>query len=146
MTHEGPDEIEVKISTTCRGLTIDGTCTNVHVGEVLDFVASIELRDCPKKKNHIIKIFPEGLSQYIIIDLELQCDCSCSSKKSITYEVTSSKCNGQGDLKCGICSCFDGKFGRSCQCDSSNSQSENVTQCIMEGTTDICSGIKKKFY
>lgn len=140
MAYEAPKEIDIKITSTCKNSTVNGTCNNVHVGEVLDFTASIVLKECPLKKRQSIKIFPKALSQNLIIDLEYECECSCSSKKSTSYEAQSKKCSKQGNLQCGVCKCFNGRFGESCQCDSLFSITENITQCIMEGATDVCSG------
>lgn len=140
MTSDATKEVDVKFSSNCKHSTIPGRCSNVHVGDILDYTATIEPRECPPERKKIIKIHPEALDQSLIVELDIVCECPCSMKNSSTYEEKSVKCSGEGDLKCGVCDCNSGRFGKNCQCDSSYSQSENITQCIMDESSDICSG------
>ncbi|CAG9858294.1 unnamed protein product [Phyllotreta striolata] len=140
-THDAPAEVDIKFTSNCNS-AIPGRCGDIHVGKEVDFVASIQVRDCPTDGSlaRRITIRPEGLNENLTIDLDLLCECSCSSPGHASFKRDSEQCNNQGNLKCGICDCFEGRFGRNCQCDSSLSSSDNVTNCFMEGSTDICSG------
>lgn len=142
ITSDASKEVDIKFSSNCKHSNIPGRCTNVHVGDILDFTATIEPRECPPGGKKTIKIFPEALEQSLTVELDIVCECPCSMKNSSTYEERSVKCNEEGDLKCGVCDCSSGRFGKNCQCDKTYSQSENITQCIMEGSTEICSGKK----
>lgn len=140
MTSDAPKEVDVQFSSNCNDNN-SGTCSNVHVGDVLDFTATIDPRECfSDGKPKVFKIHPEALEQSLVVELQIICECLCSSNTSSTYEERAVKCNGQGDLKCGVCSCLDGRFGNNCQCDNAYGQSENITQCIMEGSNVVCSG------
>ena len=43
----------------------------------------------------------------------------------------SALCNGQGTFECGQCSCDKGRYGKKCECDGSQSTSdESLAKCI----------------
>lgn len=139
-TSDRPKEVDVKFSSTCPKSTIPGRCTDVHVGDVLDFTATIEPRECLPDKKTKIRIYPEALNQSLIVELDVICECSCSSKNSSSYVEKSQECNSLGNLKCGVCECSSGRFGKRCQCDNTLSKTEDIKPCIMEGSTEVCSG------
>ncbi|XP_057656374.1 integrin beta-PS-like isoform X1 [Diorhabda carinulata] len=141
-TSNASEEIDVQFSSNCNGSVNSDRCSNVHVGQVIDFTATIQLRQCPEngERRKFISIRPESLNESLIVEVDLLCDCPCSKKSDETYEPNSPKCNEMGDLSCGVCSCSEGRFGKNCQCDKTQSQSENTTLCIKPGTTGICSG------
>lgn len=70
------------------------------------------------------------------------CDCDCEREGHSLYKQNSTRCNGQGILKCGICECNDDHFGESCECNGQTKKFETHTQsCRPDNTTSIdCSG------
>lgn len=141
MTADTTKDIEVKFSSDCKEFKSTGVCSDVHVGDVLNFTATIEAKECMREGKKIIKIHPHALEQSLVVELDIQCQCNCSLKNSSTYEERSENCSGQGDLTCGVCQCLSGRFGKTCQCDKTNSQSEDTATCKMKGSNDTCSGI-----
>lgn len=50
-------------------------------------------------------------------------------------------CSGNGDLKCGVCSCKEERFGTRCECDRRNSTSTDTSACKRHPEdTVVCSG------
>ncbi|KAJ8947984.1 hypothetical protein NQ314_008519 [Rhamnusium bicolor] len=142
LTTNATDDIDVKFSLACKS-SIPNGCTNVHVGEIVNFTATIQPRECltNKQTKKIISIKPEALDESIIVELDVTCECSCSSIIDKTYVENATACSGKGDLECGICKCLPGRFGRNCQCDSSSSISEDTTNCKINEQSEICSGL-----
>jgi len=56
-----------------------------------------------------------GINETLTVNLEMLCDCECE-REGHMYEEKSSECNGVGTLKCGVCECYDGFFGKRCEC------------------------------
>lgn len=102
----------VKISyfSSCVGSKREETniCKGLKVGSTVNFDAVIEVTSCPRKPsewNQTIQIYPVGLNDALIIDLEIICDCDC--EQPWNEEKNSLKCsNGNGTYECGICSCY----------------------------------------
>lgn len=141
LTSNATDDVDVKFSSTCRHLKPNG-CDNVHVGEFIDFTATIQPRECSSKgqNKRVISIKPEALHERLIVELDILCDCPCSSSTDSSYQANSSECSSSGDLQCGICKCAPGRFGRNCQCDNSAFSSEGSVNCKMNEQAEICSG------
>ncbi|VEN56395.1 unnamed protein product, partial [Callosobruchus maculatus] len=143
-TSNSTNEIDIKFSSTCKS-PIPDRCSNVHIGEVLDITATIQAREClpDGQKSTFVYLKPEALHQGLVVEIEVLCDCPCSSKAHPSFVPNAKECSRQGDLKCGVCTCSEGRFGRKCQCDSSISTSEDIKNCIMEGSNEVCSGFGK---
>lgn len=131
----------MKFSSTCQNAKPNG-CGNVHVGEIVDFTATIQARECSAtgQNKRIISIKPEALIESLIVELDILCDCPCSSPQDRSYQANSKECSNSGDLQCGVCKCASGRFGRNCQCDNSGFSSEGSANCKMNEQTEICSG------
>lgn len=136
------NDVEVKISSTCPHPKANG-CTNIHVGEIVNFTATIKPLECSKGSNHkTITIKPEALDESITIDLEVLCDCGCEATNSQFFIPKSDKCSTNGTLKCGVCDCDFGFFGKSCECSTETSQSNDDTTCKPnKNDTTVCSGL-----
>ncbi|KAG5882993.1 hypothetical protein JTB14_004332 [Gonioctena quinquepunctata] len=140
-TSNVPDEIDLKFkANNCKHSSTPDTCTNVDVGDEIEFTVSIQLRLCPSDGEHTkhIAIQPAGVNESLIVQLETLCDCPCSS----TTLHNGSECNHQGDFKCGVCICSPGKSGRDCECDSESGASlDDFSSCMKPGSNEICSGL-----
>ena len=67
-----------------------------------------------------------GINESLTVNLEMICDCQCEYSGD-TFELNSPKCNYKGDLKCGICTCEDGYFGKNCECSIQNGGHSQTT-------------------
>ncbi|KAK2720272.1 hypothetical protein QYM36_004226 [Artemia franciscana] len=117
-------------------------CDGLKVGTVVNFTAKIEAVSCPtdpREWNQLLQIYPVGINESLILDLELLCSCDCEKPGNNGYKEEAEECNGVGTLKCGVCDCDDTHFGRVCECD--NNDSINVVDseagCRPDNTTDI---------
>lgn len=137
----------VKISyySACMGQKREETniCKGLKVGSTVNFDAVIEVTACPRKPsewNQTIQIYPVGLNDALIIDLEIICDCDC--EKPWNEEKFSEKCSaGNGTYECGICSCYGNRYGRECECDAKESDAtRDELACYREKDTKVCSG------
>ncbi|KAJ8920767.1 hypothetical protein NQ315_004907 [Exocentrus adspersus] len=135
------DDVDVKISANCQNSKPNG-CGDVHVGEVINFTATVQLRECLGANNtrKIISIKPEALHESLIIELDTLCDCPCSSPSHKSYTSNSAKCTYTGDLVCGVCKCVTGRIGANCECDSSIGLSEDTKHCKKTEQAEVCSG------
>lgn len=51
-----------------------------QVGDIINFKIDIEVLKCPKNRvDHFqtIQIYPVGINESLIIDLEMLCECNC---------------------------------------------------------------------
>ncbi|KAF5269170.1 hypothetical protein FQR65_LT02470 [Abscondita terminalis] len=137
------NDVEIKYSSTCSKPKENG-CNNIHVGEIISFTATIKPLQCQPQGSppQLIKIKPEGIDESLDIELTVACHCGCEQSGHSDYIQKSSNCTDQGDLKCGICSCYPGRFGRNCECDSNTSNTDDVSACKQnENSTEICSSL-----
>lgn len=52
----------------------------LQVGDIINFKIDIEVLKCPKNRaDHFqtIQIYPVGINESLIIDLEMLCECNC---------------------------------------------------------------------
>lgn len=143
ITDNSGNEVEIKYSSNCPKPKENG-CSNIHVGEIINFTASIRPIKCQNAGAfpQIIKIKPEGIGESLEIELEVLCECPCEKPNNPDFFPQSSECTKQGDLRCGVCSCNPGRFGRNCECDSTTSNTDDVSDCKQNiNDTEICSGL-----
>eukprot|EP00092_Neocalanus_flemingeri_P010016 GFUD01010796.1.p1 GENE.GFUD01010796.1~~GFUD01010796.1.p1 ORF type:complete len:824 (-),score=173.21 GFUD01010796.1:871-3342(-) len=98
-------------------------CSGLKVGTKVMFTAKIEVVKCPKDPREwkqIFQIYPVGINESVIVDLEMICQCDCEKPGNFGYEENSPQCNGVGTYKCGICECPPDFFGRKCECSAEN--------------------------
>ena len=118
-------------------------CKGLKVGSTVLFDAILEVTSCPRNPrewNQTIQIYPVGLNDALVIDLEIICDCDC--EKPWNEERHSQKCsNGNGTYKCGICSCYGNRYGRECECNAKESDpARDELACYRDKDTKACSG------
>ncbi|KAG9508444.1 Integrin beta-PS, partial [Fragariocoptes setiger] len=117
-------------------------CNGLKVGTTVSFDIDIEVKSCPRnprEQNQTIQIYPVGLSESLIIDLEMICECDC--EKPWNIEEHSPRCSGHGTYSCGICICDPNRYGRECECDSKDSDpAKDLLGCFHGNDTRVCSG------
>lgn len=115
-------DVKITYFSSCKGdgpLKETNKCDGLKVGDIIHFSVNVLVKSCPKNRkdwNQQIKIYPVGINETLTVDLEMLCDCGCERPGHVGYEIASSKCNGHGTYKCGICECDGVHFGRKCEC------------------------------
>uniref|UniRef100_A0A8C1R290 Integrin beta n=1 Tax=Cyprinus carpio TaxID=7962 RepID=A0A8C1R290_CYPCA len=82
-----------------------------------------------------LRIKPTTFSSAFRINAEVLCH-TCDCEKTPVKKAV--RCNGQGDLVCGKCKCYDGWLGPFCNC--SVGVSTGSAKCIEPGKNESCSG------
>lgn len=137
--------IQISYFSSCLGDKKEktSTCKGLKVGDNVTFEAMIEVKSCPKDPkqwNQTIQIYPVGISESLIVHLEMICECDC--EKPWNEEVNSPKCSGgMGTFECGICNCYNNRYGRECECDAKDTdQIKDEKGCFFPNDTKPCSG------
>lgn len=118
----------------------------LRVGSRVDFEAEFLAKKCPQNRNdwkQTIQIYPVGLDESFIVDVELICECPCEREDDKTFMKNSPNCNKAGDYMCGVCKCDDQHFGRKCECSETDGQKEieGFNTCRPDNTSTVdCSG------
>lgn len=91
-------DIRIRYFSSCLGTKREETnvCKGLRVGTTVEFEAEIEIVNCPRNlrdRNQTITIYPVGLNDAMVIDLEMICDCEC--EKPWNVERNSDKCSGE---------------------------------------------------
>lgn len=113
---------------------------------MVKFTTEIVVTECPaniSEWRQTIQIYPVGINESLIIDLEMLCDCPCEHPGGEAYEPFSAKCGGAGTYMCGICDCDPAHFGRHCECSATDvtSHLDLAMGCRRDNTTTVdCSG------
>lgn len=139
--------IKVKYYSKClNGTTFSETnrCEKLRVGDRIEFQAEIVAVSCPEDPadwHQTLKIYPVGIDEALVIDLELLCSCPCENPSNKYYEPESKKCNGNGIYKCGICECAEGFYGRKCECNIQELHLSSGIGCRKDNTSLVdCNG------
>ena len=66
----------------------------------------------PTTLPQVIAIYPVGLREKLVIDLEMLCDCGFERPDHPGYIENAEQCNGHGTYQCGVCICHTDFFGR----------------------------------
>lgn len=138
--------IRVSYYSTCMGVKREETsiCKGLKVGSTVNYDVILEVTSCPRKPsdyNQTIQIYPVGLNDALIIDLEIICECDC--EKPWNEEKNSLKCSGgNGTYECGICSCYGNRYGKDCECDAKESDTARDDAACFKDPKDakVCSG------
>ncbi|XP_059478027.1 integrin beta-PS isoform X2 [Neocloeon triangulifer] len=121
-------------------------CDGLKVGTKVSFVIEIEVTSCPKDRkewNQILQVYPVGINESLIVDLEMLCDCPCENPGNPGYKQNAKECSYSGTYKCGVCECDDSHFGRKCECNSENAHGTKdlTSSCRPDNYTTVdCSG------
>ncbi|XP_047995298.1 integrin beta-PS-like [Leguminivora glycinivorella] len=129
------DAIQIVYSSSCLdepNVMQTNRCDGLKVGDVVEFLAKITLKECPRdpskwKQTFVIK--PGGTSEGLTVELEMICDCPCEHPGHSAYNDNRNVCSGHGISRCGVCSCQPDSFGKNCEC---------ATQGFGFGNQDTC--------
>jgi len=145
-TADADEDVIVSFKTKCAGEEVRdiSKCEGLKIGENVTFEVSIQVTSCPVDRDNWEKrvtIYPVGLTEKLHVNLELICECDCEAED--LGEADSPKCNGTGTYECGACTCNEGRYGKNCECDGSNLNSEDYdAACRMgnDSSVDVCQG------
>lgn len=121
MKDNATSAVKIKYYSKCLGNDRKETykCEGLKVGDVVTFTAEILVTSCPENRTEwlqTIHLYPVGLSEGLLVDLEMLCSCPCESPDDKSFEQISNKCESHGTYTCGICECDKNHFGRKCEC------------------------------
>eukprot|EP00062_Callorhinchus_milii_P006445 gi/632946998/ref/XP_007888838.1/ PREDICTED: integrin beta-2 isoform X2 [Callorhinchus milii] len=133
-----PDGVRIEYKSKCSdGENVNdknGTCSNVKIGEEVEFIVTITAEKC-LDKTYTFEIRPLGFTDKLEIELRTECNCNCDD----SFEMAE-HCNKHGSIKCGICSCTNNRIGQFCECDpGQQSTQELVTACHRDNSSASCS-------
>ncbi|KAK3888945.1 hypothetical protein Pcinc_007013 [Petrolisthes cinctipes] len=139
-----PIELQGHVDVNVRALNCPSTpCSDLKPDDEIHFLVSVKVISCPKDEsfwNSTILLKLDGRKEALTIDLFLLCECQCEKKNTVT---SAPECNNKGDLKCGVCECYEGWTGQKCQCEANSESGGDSTyefQCRPDNTTtDVCS-------
>lgn len=146
MRDTSSNNVQVQYYSACLGdgpATLTSKCDKIQVGDVVSFTAEITVISCPKDPKDWVtafQIYAVGINESLTVDLTMLCDCPC---EKAGYEEQSSKCNGHGTFKCGICECDKHTLGTFCECSVTDAHTEKEMSlaCRPENSTlEDCSG------
>lgn len=149
MKDDANDFVTIKYFTKCLGGSIStetNKCNDLKVGEPIEFQVEITAVSCPEypaERNQLVKIYPVGIDEALVLDVELLCNCDCEKPNDPNHEVNSPKCNKHGTFTCGICECNKDFYGRKCGCTLNDSFSGLTFEmaCRPDNTTLVdCNG------
>lgn len=122
MKDTSSDAVQIVYHSSCLGgkdPSQTNKCDGLKVGDVVEFTAEITLKECPKDPNNwkqTFTIYPVGISENLVVEVEMICDCPCEHAGHHAYDDSAMVCNGQGISACGVCLCNPGRFGKGCEC------------------------------
>ncbi|CAD7691041.1 integrin beta-1 isoform 1-T2 [Lycaon pictus] len=137
-----PEGVTINYKSYCKN-GVNGTgengrkCSNISIGDEVQFEISITSNKCPNKNSETIKIKPLGFTEEVEVILQFICECECQSEGI----PSSPKCHeGNGTFECGACRCNEGRVGRHCECSTDEVNSEDMdAYCRKENSSEICS-------
>ncbi|XP_037807602.1 integrin beta-PS-like isoform X2 [Lucilia sericata] len=118
-------------------------CDGLKVGDIVNFTAQILVTSCPTDPNEwhqVIEIYPVGINETLLIDLEMICTCPCENPDSDDYQKNSALCNNHGTQICGTCECDDSYIGHNCECSSVDVNEKHIGCRANNMTTIACNG------
>jgi len=136
--------VKVTYYSSCLGdgpMVQTNKCDGLKVGTLVSFTAKIELTGCPEDRRdwkQRFQIYPVGINESLIVDLEMLVDCDCERPGNPGYVEKAEQCSFKGDLQCGVCQCGDAYSGRNCECDANTAGfGDYEATCRADNTTDL---------
>ncbi|XP_022914249.2 integrin beta-PS-like [Onthophagus taurus] len=133
ITSNASKSVDITYKSSCGQ---DNSCTNIHIGDVINFTATIKPTEC---KSEVIQLKPEGVAESVLINLTVICECECEKPGHSGFIPSSPKCSGKGSEVCGVCQCDQGYFGNTCECDNNKIININTTVCQKDENSPVCS-------
>ncbi|CAH0726454.1 unnamed protein product, partial [Brenthis ino] len=118
--------VQISFNPDCYNHPENTKC-RVKVKEEKKIIGTIKLLEYTDVKNIEMSILFEGIKEKLKINVNALKDCDCKK------EVNSSFCNYGGTLKCGVCECYEDRYGEKCH------NPNDFSTCIALNTTAICS-------
>ncbi|XP_021499168.1 integrin beta-7 [Meriones unguiculatus] len=114
-----------------------GQCHHVRVNQTVDFWVTLHATRCLPEP-HLLRLWALGFSEELVVELSTLCDCECGDTQPRAPYCS----GGQGDLRCGICSCAPGRLGQLCECSEAELSSPDLESGCRapNGTGPLCSG------
>lgn len=122
MKDNATSAVKITYYSACLGkgaIIPTSKCDGLKVGDTVSFTAEIVVTACPQNPKdwfQTFQIYPVGIDESLIVDLEMLCSCPCEKPGHPSYEINSAKCKSHGTYKCGVCECDELHFGRNCEC------------------------------
>ncbi|CAL1545862.1 unnamed protein product [Lymnaea stagnalis] len=147
--HEKVKGVDIEIRARSQICEIQGTnvCKGLEIGSSINFDVEITVTECPppgERKKKVV-IYPEFMkNDKMELEIDIICDCQCDDTSAVG-ELNSEFCSdGNGTFKCGLCECYENRFGEFCECDLKGRDSA-TSLCSRPGdnTTKECSGFGK---
>uniref|UniRef100_A0A3B4E937 Integrin beta n=1 Tax=Pygocentrus nattereri TaxID=42514 RepID=A0A3B4E937_PYGNA len=137
-TENRPKAINTQIFSAAGGgadLKIQpGQIVSLHNSTLTEFNDKHVCSQPESDRKGVLRVKPTTFSSAFEIDTTVLCEtCDCE-KNPI---VKAARCNGNGNLVCGTCSCYDKWMGPFCNC---SSQVQSDAGCIGPGMKEPCSG------
>lgn len=87
MKDNATSTVNIKYYSKCLNNSGDekqtNKCGKIKVGDVVTFKIEIEVTSCPKDPKdwkQTLRIYPVGINESLIVDLEMLCACPCERK------------------------------------------------------------------
>ncbi|XP_026757299.2 integrin beta-PS-like [Galleria mellonella] len=127
--------VELTLDPDCSK---EGICRIKH-NESLTMKATLEVKNCSPNNTLTMQVNPINLKESLTIEIGVVCECDC--EKHGSGEMNSKRCNSAGTLQCGLCNCYDGRYGDKCQCFGNSTSNTDLDKCKLN-VSDVymCSG------
>ncbi|XP_037974109.2 integrin beta-PS [Plutella xylostella] len=150
MKDNSSNAVQIVYYSSCLGdknnVIQTNKCDGLKVGDVVQFTAEITLKECPadpREWRQQFQIHPVGISESLLVELDMLCDCPCEHKGHHAYDDSPSVCNGFGISACGVCLCDPGRFGKACECSAqgggASAEQERGCRPLNSTTGPLCS-------
>ncbi|XP_004521727.1 integrin beta-PS [Ceratitis capitata] len=144
MSDNSTGNVKITYYSSCRGNGPEiptSKCDGLRVDEEIEFKVNIRVTSCPadpRDWQQTIQIYPIGINESLIIDLEMLCGCKCEAEEN----KKSKYCSSKGSLMCGVCECDEKFVGAKCQCSNTEhmNSTENSHNCRDNSMNIDCSG------
>lgn len=140
--YKGKD-LKIEYYSKCLGNKLEKTkkCSGLKVGTVVKYEIRITALQCPtipSERRQTITISPVGLKETLQLDVQIICECECEQEHK--EERNSEKCGGYGTYECGVCACYESRYGPHCECDAKNVDTvKDEMACRYQNETRLCS-------
>lgn len=151
------DIAEFTFRSNCGSGPVEQTneCKELAIGDDVEFEVTMKVKPdvCKGQAGTVeksVSVDAVGLNEKLKITLKIMCECECelplpapqTEEEVKSQQEDKETCNGGNNtLKCGICDCELGRYGRHCECDETQiSNIEALKKCKATNTSDVCSG------